>query len=96
MQYAPVSASTYTGERSRTSSPATPCSIDADHMATSKSSIGGRSATRSLPRAGGTRLGMWVWSLGMNGASGNKDAAWQFIQWATKEFLTAVRSTAAT
>ncbi|SNR59560.1 carbohydrate ABC transporter substrate-binding protein, CUT1 family [Haloechinothrix alba] len=31
---------------------------------------------------------MWIWSLGMNGASENKEAAWWFLQWATsKEHL---------
>jgi multiple sugar transport system substrate-binding protein len=31
---------------------------------------------------------IWIWSLGMNSASTNKDAAWYFIQWATsKEYL---------
>ncbi|GAI02270.1 unnamed protein product, partial [marine sediment metagenome] len=28
---------------------------------------------------------LWFWSLGMNAASYNKDAAWLFMQWATSQ-----------
>ncbi|MGP9613695.1 ABC transporter substrate-binding protein [Brachybacterium sp. AOP42-B2-9] len=94
MQYAPVSASTYTWYEAQQDfiSGNAAFYIDADHMAPDfeKSPIGGK-VGYSLPPSGpkGRGSSMWVWSLGMNGASRKKDAAWQFIQWATsKEFLT--------
>lgn len=35
------------------------------------------------------RANIWIWSLSMNAASDNKDAAWYFLQWATgKDFQT--------
>ena len=38
---------------------------------------------------GDLRTNIWIWSLAMNAGSGNKDAAWLFMQWATgEEFLT--------
>lgn len=38
------------------------------------------------PGPDGYRLeDLWFWSLGMNSASYHKDAAWQFIQWATSK-----------
>ncbi|REF36967.1 ABC transporter substrate-binding protein [Thermasporomyces composti] len=37
---------------------------------------------------GSLATNMWIWSLGMNSASKNKEAAWWFLQWATsKEHL---------
>lgn len=34
----------------------------------------------------GTRkASIWVWSMGMNAASANKEAAWQFLQWTTSK-----------
>ena len=38
-------------------------------------------------KPGGTdhKANLWVWSLGMNSASQNKEAAWYFIQWATNK-----------
>jgi multiple sugar transport system substrate-binding protein len=39
--------------------------------------------------SGDLRTNIWIWSLAMNAGSGNKDAAWYFLQWATgKDFLT--------
>lgn len=94
MQYAPVSASTYTWYEAQQDfiSGKAVFYIDADHMAPDfeKSPIGGK-VGYALPPSGpkGRGSSMWVWSLGMNAASRKKDAAWQFIQWATsKEFLT--------
>lgn len=39
------------------------------------------------PNHGGPNHGsnIWIWSLGLNAASQNKDAAWYFIQWATSK-----------
>jgi multiple sugar transport system substrate-binding protein len=38
-----------------------------------------------LGPTGETVQDIWVWSLGINGASYKKDAAWLFIEWATSE-----------
>ncbi|WP_114854399.1 sugar ABC transporter substrate-binding protein [Brachybacterium sp. YJGR34] len=95
MQYAPISASTYTWYEAQQDFIAGNAAfyIDADHMAPDfeKSPIAGKVGYALPPRGpAGRGSSMWVWSLGMNGASRHKDAAWQFIQWATsKEFLTA-------
>lgn len=95
MQFAPASASTYTWYEAQQDFIAGNAAfyIDADHMAPDfeSSPIGGK-VGYALPPEGpqGRGSSMWVWSLGMNGASRKKDASWQFIQWATsKEFLTA-------
>ncbi|WP_261165836.1 sugar ABC transporter substrate-binding protein [Microbacterium sp. Marseille-Q6965] len=95
MQYAPESASTYTWYEAQQDFIAGNAAfyIDADHMAPDfeKSAIGGK-VGYALPPEGpeGRGSSMWVWSLGMNASSPNKDAAWQFIQWASsKESLTA-------
>jgi multiple sugar transport system substrate-binding protein len=39
------------------------------------------------PNAGGGNHGsnIWIWSLGLNSASKNKDAAWYFMQWVTSK-----------
>lgn len=69
--------------------------IDADHMAPDFEKEGSPISGKvgyALPPEGpeGRASSMWLWSLGMNSASENKGAAWQFIQWATsKEMLTA-------
>lgn len=95
MQYAPDAASTYTWYEAQQDFIAGNAAfyIDADHMAPDfeKSAIGGK-VGYALPPEGpaGRGSSMWVWSLGMNAASDNKDAAWQFLQWASsKETLTA-------
>lgn len=95
MQYAPEASSTYTWYEAQQDFIAGNAAfyIDADHMAPDfeKSQIGGK-VGYSLPPEGpeGRGSSMWVWSLGMNASSHNKDAAWQFIQWASsKESLTA-------
>ncbi|MCC9144492.1 MULTISPECIES: sugar ABC transporter substrate-binding protein [unclassified Arthrobacter] len=68
--------------------------IDADHMAPDFEREGSAIAGKvgyELPPAGpeGRASSLWLWSLGMNAASEEKGAAWQFIQWATsKEMLT--------
>lgn len=94
MQYAPEAASTYTWYEAQQDFIAGNAAfyIDADHMAPDfeKSAIGGK-VGYALPPEGpeGRGSSMWVWSLGMNASSPNKDAAWQFIQWASsKESLT--------
>ncbi|MGO1848195.1 ABC transporter substrate-binding protein [Microbacterium sp.] len=94
MQYAPDAASTYTWYEAQQDFIAGNAAmyIDADHMAPDfeKSAIGGN-VGYGLPPEGpaGRGSSMWVWSLGMNADSPNKDAAWQFIQWASsKESLT--------
>lgn len=94
MQYAPSAASTYTWYEAQQDFIAGNAAfyIDADHMAPDfeSSAIGG-DVGYALPPAGpaGRGSSMWVWSLGMNASSPNKDAAWQFIQWASsKESLT--------
>jgi multiple sugar transport system substrate-binding protein len=63
--------------------------LDADHMAAvfedpKKSQVVGK-VGYALPPAGpaGRASGIWLWSLGMNAHSSNKDAAWLFIQWAS-------------
>jgi multiple sugar transport system substrate-binding protein len=95
MQYAPEAASTYTWYEAQQDFIAGNAAfyIDADHMAPDfeKSAISGK-VGYALPPEGpeGRGSSMWVWSLGMNAASKNKDAAWQFLQWASsKETLTA-------
>jgi multiple sugar transport system substrate-binding protein len=96
MQYAPKAASTYTWYEAQQDflSGTTAFYIDADHMAPDfekdSSAIAGK-VGYALPPEGpeGRASSMWLWSLGMNAASDNKGAAWQFIQWATsKEMLT--------
>ncbi|MCR2825077.1 ABC transporter substrate-binding protein [Microbacterium sp. zg.Y909] len=94
MQYAPDAASTYTWYEAQQDFIAGNAAfyIDADHMAPDfeKSAIAG-TVGYALPPEGpaGRGSSMWVWSLGMNAASDNKDAAWQFLQWASsKETLT--------
>ncbi|MGO1768982.1 MAG: ABC transporter substrate-binding protein [Microbacterium sp.] len=90
MQYAPKAASTYTWYEAQQDFIAGNAAfyIDADHMAPDfeKSAIGGK-VGYALPPEGpeGRGSSMWVWSLGMNADSPNKDAAWQFIQWASSE-----------
>ena len=68
--------------------------IDADHMAPDFEREGSAIAGKvgyELPPAGpeGRASSLWLWSLGINAASEEKGASWQFIQWATsKEMLT--------
>ncbi|MGV8911724.1 MAG: ABC transporter substrate-binding protein [Rhodoglobus sp.] len=96
MQYAPQAASTYTWYEAQQDflSGTTAFYIDADHMAPDFEKDGSAIAGKvgyALPPEGpeGRASSMWLWSLGMNAASDNKGAAWQFIQWATsKEMLT--------
>jgi multiple sugar transport system substrate-binding protein len=96
MQTAPKAASTYTWYEAQQDFLAGTSAfyIDADHMAPdfekSGSAIAGK-VGYALPPEGpeGRASSMWVWSLGMNAASKQKGATWQFIQWATsKELLT--------
>jgi multiple sugar transport system substrate-binding protein len=92
MQYAPQAASTYTWYEAQQDflSGTTAFYIDADHMAPDFEKDGSAIAGKvgyALPPEGpeGRASSMWLWSLGMNAASDNKGAAWQFIQWATSE-----------
>jgi len=63
--------------------------LDADNMAPVimdpvRSSVSG-SVGFALPPEGpaGRASGIWLWALGMNSRSLNKDAAWRFILWAS-------------
>jgi multiple sugar transport system substrate-binding protein len=65
--------------------------LDADHMAAtfedpSQSQVVGK-VGYALPPQGpnGRASGIWLWSLGMNAHSSQKNAAWLFIQWATSK-----------
>ncbi len=65
--------------------------LDADHMSAvfenpAKSQVAGK-VGMALPPQGkaGRASDLWLWSLGMNAHSSNKDAAWLFIQWATSK-----------
>ncbi|AIY03030.1 ABC-type sugar transport system, periplasmic component [Arthrobacter sp. PAMC 25486] len=97
MQTAPKAAATYTWYEAQQDflSGTSAFYIDADHMAPDFEKDGSAIAGKvgyALPPEGpkGRASSLWLWSLGMNAASKNKDAAWQFIQWATsKEILTA-------
>jgi multiple sugar transport system substrate-binding protein len=65
--------------------------LDADHMAEvfetpKKSQIVGKVGYALAPSGpAGRGSGIWLWSLGMNAFSKNKDAAWLFIQWASSK-----------
>ena len=37
------------------------------------------------PAAGAPTPNVWIWSLGMSSFSGNKDATWDFMQWASSK-----------
>lgn len=96
MQYAPEAAATYTWAEAQQEFLAGNAAfyIDADHMAPDFEKEGSPIAGKvgyALPPEGpeGRASSLWVWSLGMNAASDNKCASWQFIQWVTsKEQLT--------
>jgi multiple sugar transport system substrate-binding protein len=69
--------------------------VDSDHYVAffegPHSAVRGRVAyTRPPTGPGGQReSNMWTWSLVMNSASRDKDAAWRFIEWASsRSFLT--------
>ncbi len=96
MKTAPAGASAYTWYEAQQDflSGKAAFFIDADHMAPDfekdGSAIKGK-VGYALPPEGpeGRGSSMWIWSLGMNAASAEKGAAWQFIQWATsKELMT--------
>ena len=63
--------------------------LDANNMAPTimdpeKSSVADVNAFANPPAGpAGRASGLWLWSLGMNAATDNADAAWMFIQWAT-------------
>lgn len=96
MKTAPKAASTYTWYEAQQDFLAGTSAfyIDADHMAPDFEKEGSAIAGKvgyALPPEGpkGRSSSMWLWSLGMNAASKNKGASWQFMQWATsKELLT--------
>jgi multiple sugar transport system substrate-binding protein len=69
--------------------------VDSDHYVAyfedaTKSRMQGKIAYRLPPAGddGAIRSNLWTWSVVMNSRSQNKDAAWQFIEWATgRDFL---------
>lgn len=69
--------------------------LDADHMAEvfenpQKSQVVGKVGYALAPSGpAGRGSGIWLWSLGMNAFSKNKDAAWLFIEWASSKEIMA-------
>jgi multiple sugar transport system substrate-binding protein len=65
--------------------------LDADHMAETfenpkKSQVVGKVGYALAPSGpAGRGSGIWLWSLGINAFSKNKDAAWLFIEWASSK-----------
>jgi multiple sugar transport system substrate-binding protein len=70
--------------------------LDADHMAEvfenpKKSQVAGKVGYALEPSGpAGRGSGIWLWSLGMNAYSKNKEAAWLFIEWASSKEIMAM------
>jgi len=69
--------------------------LDADHMAEvfenpQKSQVAGKVGYALAPSGpAGRGSGIWLWSLGINAFSDNKEGAWLFIQWASSKAVMA-------